>query len=423
MSSSFDFFAALRYRDFTLISINQLCLTLAILIQEIVVAYSLYQLSKDPLMLGLIGIVELIPFILLSFFGGYIADRFNRQTILKYGFSLTCITPLLLILIFLLHQQQTITLFELLLGIFSCIFCLGILRGIYSPAFNSLRCFLVPEKFYSNANTWTTLIWQLGAMLGPLIAGILLHQFGLYISLGVAFIFLLMGSIAICAMQPRQFPSINNLPILSSMKEAILFMRHNRLIFWSMLLDLSTVLFGGILVLLPIFAEDILASDAEALGLLRAAPAIGTCAMTFLLMQTNLIHHAWRNMLIAVTGLGCCTLLFACSRSLWLSFILLLLMGAFDSMSMIIRQTLLQILPPKNLLGRIAAINGIVVTSGNQIGSFQSGLFARLFSVIPATLIGGSICLFFVGISASVNRDLLKSKIKQHKHTFLTSHK
>ena len=207
------------------------------------------------------------------------------------------------------------------------------------------------------------------------------------------------------------------------MKEAILFMRHNRLIFWSMLLDLSTVLFGGILVLLPIFAEDILASDAEALGLLRAAPAIGTCAMTFLLMQTNLIHHAWRNMLIAVTGLGCCTLLFACSRSLWLSFILLLLMGTFDSMSMIIRQTLLQMLPPKSLLGRIAAINGIVVTSGNQIGSFQSGLFARLFSVIPATLIGGSICLFFVGISASVNRDLLKSKIKQHKHTFLTSHK
>lgn len=423
MSSSSDFFAALRYRDFTLISVNQLCLTLAILIQEIVVAYSLYQLSKNPLMLGLIGIVELIPFILLSFFGGYIADRFNRQTILKYGFSLTCIIPLLLILVFLLHQQQTITLFQLSLSIFGCIFCLGILRGIYSPAFNSLRCFLVPEKMYSHANTWTALIWQLGAILGPLIAGLLLHQFGRYISLGIAFIFLLIGSIAICSMQPRNFPSINNLPIISSMKEAIMFIRHNRLILWSILLDLSTVLFGGILVLLPIFAEDILATDAEGLGLLRAAPAIGTCIMTFILMRSNLINHAWRNMLIAVIGLGCCTLLFACSRLLWLSFTLLVLMGAFDSMSMIIRQTLLQMLPPKNLLGRVAAINGIVVTSGNQIGAFQSSLFARLFSTIPATLLGGSICLLFVGVSASINRDLLKSKIKQHKHTFLTSHK
>ena len=423
MSSSSDFFAALRYRDFSLLSLNQLCLTLAILIQEVVVAYSLYQITKNPLMLGLIGLVELVPFIVLSLWGGYIADYFNRQTILKLGFALTCPIPACLALLFFLHAQQSIELPLFLLGVYGCIFVLGLLRGIYSPSFNSLRPFLVPEKIYSNANTWTALIWQIGAMLGPLLAGVMMGQFGIYIALSIALLLLCVGSGAVAMIGPRCFPAVARQPMIQSMQQAIQFMLNNRMIFWSMLLDLSTVLFGALLTLLPIFAEEILKSGASGLGLLRAAPAIGTLCMTFALMRYDLTQHAWRNMLVATLGFGLCAVTFACSRSLVLSFVLLIGLGAFDSMSMIIRQTLLQLLPSKSLLGRVAALNGIIVTSGNQIGAFQASLFARLWTVVPATLVSGGACLMIslaIGLS---QRDLLKSKIKQHKHTFLTSHK
>ena len=418
-----DVFLAFRFRDFSLLSLNQLCLSLSILIQEVVIGYSLYQLTQNSLSLGLVAIVELVPFICLSLLSGYWADRFNRQKILQWGFSCSCLIPLLFIALFHRNQQYAIQQTTLLFGIYSLIFCLGILRGIYSPSFNSLRPFLVPEHAYANAATWTSLIWQIGAISGPLCAGLLLSQFGLESTLYCVFALCCIGSIALYALNPRTFPKIGTQQISKSLKEALLFILKNQLLFWTILLDLASMLFCGIIVLLPIFTQDILHQGTEGLGILRAAPAIGACIMMLCLTYCSPMQHAWRNMLWSTLGIACCTLTFALSPLFWLSVILLVILGALDSISIVIRQTLFQQIPPKELLGRVSALNGILVTSGNQFGALQASFITRYLTVVPATLIGGSICLLISSISFICTRDLLKTSSNHDKDTILTAEK
>lgn len=418
-----DTFAAFRSRDFSLLSINQFCLVLAIVMQEIAISYALYQITQDPLSLGLIAVVELIPFIGFSFIGGHWADRYNRQKILQSSFCWSCTIPLLFSVLFNRYEKQQITQDFLLWSIYLLIFCLGVIRGIYSPAFNSLRPFLISTDAQANAATWTSGIWQFGAITAPLCAGLLLSQFGLKLTLMVVFVFCCLGSVSLLQLSKRTFPTTFETKIHRSLKEAFLFMLQQRVLFWSILLDLITALFCSIVVLLPIITQDILQLGAEGLSLLRAAPALGICIMMFILLHFSPTQNALRNMLLICTGIAMLTLLFALSKLLWLSFILLVLIGALDSIGMVIRQHLLQLLPPKQLFGRIAALNGILVTSGNQLGALQSSLTTRYLSVAPALFIGGSICLSFCLISFFFTRHLLKTPLSHEKHTILTTEK
>lgn len=403
-----DAFQAFRFRDFSLLSINQFCLILAILIQEVAIGYTVYQLTQNPLSLGLIALIELLPFIGLSLLSGNWADRFNRQTILQWSFCCSGLIPLLFIALFNLYQQQLILPDTLLYGIYSLIFCLGTLRGIYSPSFNSLRPFLTPESAYGNAATWTALIWQIGGILAPLCAGLLLSQLGLKNTLFIVFLICCLGGLCLFGLRPRQFPQAKKQNLASGLKEAYLFIFKHPLMFWSMLLDLSAMLFCSVIILLPIFAQDVLHLGADGLGLLRAAPALGACLMMLLLTRYTPMQHAWRNMLYSSIAIALCTLAFALSSRLWLSVLCLALVGAFDSISVVIRQTLLQQLPPKALLGRVAALNGILVTSGNQLGALHMSLMTRYFSVIPAVLMGATFCLMFCALSHTRSRNALK---------------
>ena len=415
-----DAFLAFRSRDFSLLSVNQLCLILAIMIQEVVIAYSIYQLTQNPLSLGMIALIELLPFICLSLISGDWADRYNRQKIVQWSFSCSTLIPLLFIVLFSQYQQQHIQQNTLLCGIYSLIFCLGVLRGIYSPSFNSLRPFLTPESAYSNAATWTALIWQMGGILAPLCAGLLLSQLGLEKTLFIVFLLCCMGSICLFGLSPRDFPSPHKQHLSKSLKEAYLFIFKHPLMFWSMLLDLSAMLFCSVIILLPIFAHEILHLGVEGLGILRAAPAIGACIMMLMLTCYSPMQNAWRNMLYSSFAIALCTLAFALSSHIWLSVFFLVLIGAFDSISMIIRQTLLQQIPPKALLGRVAALNGILVTSGNQLGALHMSLMTRYFSVVPAVLIGGTLCLIICGLSSTRTRHLFKPPPTQQKHTTVT---
>ena len=183
-----------------------------------------------------------------------------------------------------------------------------------------------------------------------------------------------------------------------------------------MLLDLSAMLFCSVIILLPIFAHDILHLGVEGLGILRAAPAIGACIMMLMLTCYSPMQNAWRNMLYSSFAIALCILAFALSSHVWLSVFFLVLIGAFDSISMVIRQTLLQQLPPKALLGRVAALNGILVTSGNQLGALHMSLMTRYFSVVPAVLIGGTLCLIICGLSSTRTRHLFKPSPTLKKH-------
>lgn len=401
-------FAAFACRDFKLLTINQCCLTFAVLIQEVLIAFHLYQITKNPLLLGLVGIMDFLPFLALSLWGGYIADRFNRQRILQISFSMAIPLSIALWLCFDLFQSEKITTTVLVISSFSILFLFGCIRGIYSPCFNSLRPFVVPEHLYTNAATWTSMCWQASGILAPVLGGFLLAHFDLDISFGVIVGLFAAGNIALWNLQTREFPQLQTESISQSLRQALQFIFKTKIIFWAMFLDLGSVFFGGIIALLPIFAQDVLHIGADGFGLLRAAPAFGGLIMMIVLVRYPPKYRPWQIMLLAVAGFGCCTLLFAVTRHLYFSVAVLIIMGACDSINIVIRQTILQLIPPKDMLGRIAAINGIFVTSSNELGALQSSVMTRFFSVVPAMLIGGTLSLLCVAITRSRSKELFK---------------
>lgn len=413
MFNQHDAFAALRYRDFSIITLNQFCLTLAILIQEIIVAYSLYQITKDPLTLGLIGLAEAIPFIALSLWGGYFADRFNKQTIMKVCLFFAAPLPLILWWLFHAYAIDSITINSLSWGIYAVIFGLGTIRGFYNPSATSLKPFLIPKAIYANGATWTTIGWQSGVILGPMLGGFMLAFLGRETSLIAVSILLALCFMLINLLQKRNFPVMEEHRVLDSLGEGFRFIWKTKIVLWAISLDLVSVLFGGVIALLPIFAEDILKVGPEGLGYLRAAPSIGALVTMIALTKFPPTQHAWRNMLLAVAGFGIFTLLFAFSDHVWLSLFALAMTGACDSISVVIRQTILQIFPPENMRGRVAAVNGMFVSSSNELGAFESGLAAKYMGTVMATVFGGCMTMAVVVVSWAKTKDLFGIDITQ----------
>ena len=413
MNATQDAFAALRYRDFSIVTLNQFCLTLAILIQEIIVAYSLYKITKDPLTLGLIGLAEAIPFIALSLWGGYFADRFNKQTIMKICLFFAIPLPLVLWGLFHAYGLKHIELSTLSWGVYAVIFGLGIIRGFYNPSATSLKPFLIPREIYANGATWTTIGWQSGVIIGPLLGGFMLAFLGRETSLISVAVLLSLCFLLVNLLSKRTFPKIETERVLQSLGEGFRFIAKTKIVLWAISLDLVSVLFGGVIALLPIFAEDILKIGPEGLGYLRAAPSIGALITMIALTRFPPTRHAWRNMLLAVAGFGLFTLLFAYSNYLWLSLFALAMTGACDSISVVIRQTILQIYPPENMRGRVAAVNGMFVSSSNELGAFESGLAAKYLGPVIATVFGGSMTLLVIALSWAKTKDLFGVDITQ----------
>ena len=413
MNATQDAFAALRYRDFSIVTLNQFCLTLAILIQEIIVAYSLYKITKDPLTLGLIGLAEAIPFIALSLWGGYFADRFNKQTIMKICLFFAIPLPLVLWGLFHAYGLKQIELSTLSWGVYAVIFGLGTIRGFYNPSATSLKPFLIPREIYANGATWTTIGWQSGVIIGPMLGGFMLAFLGRETSLISVAVLLSLCFLLVNLLSKRTFPKIETERVLQSLGEGFRFIAKTKIVPWAISLDLVSVLFGGVIALLPIFAEDILKIGPEGLGYLRAAPSIGALITMIALTRFPPTRHAWRNMLLAVAGFGLFTLLFAYSNYLWLSLFALAMTGACDSISVVIRQTILQIYPPENMRGRVAAVNGMFVSSSNELGAFESGLAAKYLGPVIATVFGGSMTLLVVAFSWAKTKDLFGVNITQ----------
>ena len=413
MNATQDAFAALRYRDFSLVTLNQFCLTLAILIQEIIVAYSLYKITKDPLTLGLIGLAEAIPYIALSLWGGYFADRFNKQTIMKICLFFAIPLPLVLWGLFHAYGLKHIELSTLSWGVYAVIFGLGTIRGFYNPSATSLKPFLIPREIYANGATRTTIGWQSGVIIGPMLGGLMLAFLGRETSFISVAVLLSLCFLLVNLLSKRTFPKIETERVLQSLGEGFRFIAKTKIVPWAISLDLVSVLFGGVIALLPIFAEDILKIGPEGLGYLRAAPSIGALITMIALTRFPPTRHAWRNMLLAVAGFGLFTLLFAYSNYLWLSLFALAMTGACDSISVVIRQTILQIYPPENMRGRVAAVNGMFVSSSNELGAFESGLAAKYLGPVIATVFGGSMTLLVVAFSWAKTKDLFGVNITQ----------
>ncbi|GAB3251524.1 nickel resistance MFS transporter NreB [Larkinella harenae] len=398
MNTPTDAYASLRYPEFRFFVSNSFLITATLLIQEVILGYELYKMTHDPLALGLVGLAEALPFIALSLFGGHLADRKEKRSILQISLSVIILGSVILYLVFqpsvVAHLSQTAQ----LAVIYGVLVLIGTAKGFYSPTSSSLKPFLVPRQHYANSSTWSGSFYQAGAIVGPGMAGFLYVWLGLDNSLLVVIGLLLVCLVLISMIKKKPVPVMEGQQdgLWTSLREGIRFVFRTKIILYSISLDLFSVLFGGVIALLPIFAEDILKVGAEGLGVLRAAPAIGAIGTMLLLTRFPPTHNAWRNMLIAVLGFGVFSLVFAFSTHFWLSVVALFMTGAFDSVSVVIRNTILQIFPPDHMRGRVAAVNGIFVSSSNEIGAFESGVAARLLGVVPSVAMGGIITLLVV---------------------------
>ena len=404
MKSAKDAYAALRYPDFRYFLGTQFSYTVAVLIQEVVLGYYLYDITGDPLTLGLIGLFEAIPYLMLALFGGHVADLFDKRKIARI-----CIGGMIAISLLLmagLHHFKGSN--QVAYVIYGAVFCIGVARGFMGPAWSSIKAFLVDQKHYSNAASWASQFWQGGMITGPAIAGFLYAWLGMENTLWVV-----IGLFVIAFLSTTQIKTaskavaVNTGNIWQRLREGYHFVIGSKIMIYAIALDMFSVLFGGVVAILPVFAKDILMVGPEGLGILRAAPGVGAVLTMFGTAYFPPTRHAWRNMIMAVFGFGLATLVFALSTHFYLSVFALFLTGAFDSISVVIRQTILQILPPDEMRGRVNAINGIFVSCSNELGAFESGVAARLLGTVPSVIFGAGMTLFFISLIFYKTRDLL----------------
>lgn len=395
---STDPYAALRYPEFVnLITANSL-ITAAIMIQEVVVGYELYKLTHDPLSLGFIGLAEALPYISIALFGGHYADRKDKRVMMQISQSVILCCSLGLIWVMYPEHRSHFSTTSLLLIVYGILAIIGFAKGFYSPASSSMKAFLTPREVYSNAATWSSTFWQVGAIAGPGIAGFLYAYFGLTNTLWVVVALFVIGQGLLAMISKKPIPETTGteINVWQSIKEGIKFVYEKKILFYATSLDLAAVLFGGVIAILPVFAEDILKVGAEGLGIMRAAPSVGAVLTIFATAYYTPTRNAWRNMLIAVAGFGVATLVFAISTNFWLSVLMLFFTGAFDAISVVIRQTILQVVPPDHMRGRVISVNSVFISSSNEIGAFESGLAAKLMGTVPSVLLGGGLTMVIV---------------------------
>lgn len=408
-----DAFAALRVADFRRLVLSTLCVTVALLVQEVVIGYQLYAMTHQPLVLGLIGLAEAVPFIAVALFGGHFADRYERRNIMRGCLFFIALGSLLVLAVMrpaVRTQWSQASLLWVLYGSFAA---LGLARGFYSPAAHSLRGVLVPRALIPNASAWASASWQSGAIVGPVLAGALYAGVGLTMTLALTVLLLLTAIVLVSRLTPRPPPPVDaaRTSLWRSLHEGIAFVFKTKIIIYSISLDLFSILFGGAVAILPVFAADILHVGPVGLGMLRAAAALGALATMLVCTRHPPVVRAWRNLLIAVAGFGVATLVFALSQWFWLSLLALFLTGAFDSVSVVIRGTILQMMPPEHLRGRVLSVNGIFLTVSNELGAFESGVAAQYLGAVPSVLAGAGVTLAIVAFVWARSRELFAVRL------------
>jgi MFS family permease len=389
-----DPYAALRFRDFRLLIGGRLVAQIGEMMVSIGVGWELYERTREPFYLGLVGLVQVVPVILFSVWGGYVADRFNRKRI-------TMISQIVLILCSLALMAISITNGSLLV-LYTVLALIGTARAFNNPAEGALTPQTVPQEYYFSAVTWSSSVWQISAIIGPALGGLLIalanHAALVYLVNALAGAVLV---VALLLLRSEQSEYVTNGETpLQSVRAGISFVRRTQLILASISLDMFAVLFGGATFLLPAIADEVLHVDAVGLGILRAAPSIGALCMAMFIARRPPFQRAGRTLLWAVAGFGIATIIFGLSTSFWLSLAMLFVLGALDNISVLVRHTLVLTYTPDAMRGRVGAVNGIFIGASNELGGFESGVAASLLGTVGAVVFGGLGTLVVVGLVA-----------------------
>jgi len=399
-----DPYSALRFKEFNIFLLLRFAMVFGWSMQFIVIEWEVYSLTKNPLSLGIIGLMEIIPAVSMALFAGHIVDQKEKKGLLFkciLGFSVISLG------LFLFTWPPFIKDFSkntILYSIYFFVFLGGLVRAFLGPTIFSLLALIVPKKIYPNAATWSSSVWQISSVLGPAVAGFSINWIGVHWSMSIVLFCSLLALMALTQIETKPIlnPKIGE-PIMESLKEGVKFVFDNKTILGALSLDMIAVLFGGAVALLPIFAQDILNVGPEGFGVLRAAPAVGAFLMLIISAYIPFTKNAGMKLLIAVFAFGVCIIVFGLSSIFWLSVAALFLSGVFDGFSVVIRQTILQLKTPDHMRGRVAAVNSIFVGSSNELGAFESGLTAKLMGTVTAVVFGGAMTLITVCITGAVS--------------------
>ena len=395
-----DPFSSLRIKEFRWFLAVRLFIVLAWSMQFVLIEWEVYKITKDPLSLGLIGLMEVIPAITMALFAGHIVDQSEKRNLLIKCFSALAIISIAMSLLVKPEIASQFSQKFVLNSIYVLVFLGGIVRAFIIPSVFSLLGLIVPNKEKPNASAWSSSTWQVSAVIGPAIAGFTIGVIGVFGSMIMVVACVIIGALALLNIERK--PILNpkkGEPMMQSLKEGISFVFKNKTILNAISLDMFAVLFGGAVALLPIFAQDILKVGSEGFGILRAAPAVGGLITMLVATSIPLNQKAGKKLLIAVFFFGLCIIGFGLSKNFWLSVILLFLSGVFDGISVVIRQTILQIYTPDNMRGRVSSVNSIFVGSSNELGAFESGFTSKIMGVVPAVVFGG---IMTIGVVATM---------------------
>ena len=396
--SKHDPYAALRFKEFNFFLLIRFLLVLAWSMQFIIIEWEVYNLTKDPLSLGLIGLFEIVPAISTSLFAGHIVDQKEKKKLFVLAIIAFLFVSFAFFSITSSYAYLNYTSKQILLGIYLLVFFGGFVRAFFGPIIFSLVALIVSKNAYPNAASWSSSTWQFASVLGPAFAGFSIAWLGIHMSMGFVFLAVLISLILTFFIKKK--PILNTKigePILDSLKAGLYFVFKTKSILVAITLDMVAVLFGGAIALLPIFAQDILHVGSQGFGMLRAAPAVGALIIMFASAYIPVSRNAGKKLLIAIFCFGISIILFGISSMFYLSLFALFLYGITDGISMIIRQTILQLKTPDEVRGRVASVNSIFIGSSNELGAFESGLTAKLMGTVPAVVFGGIMTLCSVG--------------------------
>ena len=405
-----DPYAALKIREFNIFLLVRFLLVFGWSMQFIVIEWQVYSITKDPLSLGIIGLMEIIPAFSMALFAGHIVDQKEKRNLLATctaAFSLISLGLYFLTTETFVEQFSTNT---ILYGIYALVFFGGFLRSFFGPTIFSLVALLVPKKIYHNAATWSTSTWKTASVLGALGGGFFISWIEVDNTLLLVFILVMLSLIGTFFIKKK--PILNTKigePIKESLKAGVQFVFQNKAILGALTLDMIAVLFGGTVAILSVFAQDILKVGPEGFGLLNASISVGSIVTMFLTTYIPINKNTGRKMLISVFIFGLSIIAFGLSSVFWVSLLALFVSGAADGISMVIRQTILQLKTPDDMRGRVSSVNSMFVGSSNELGAFESGLAAKLIGPVAAVVFGGIMTLLTVGATAVLNpvlRDL-----------------
>ena len=386
----------------------RILIVLAYQIMAVAVAWHVYEITHDTLSLGLVGLVEVIPYFACALFAGYAVDHhcsrrfFGALSAVMLGASAI-----------MLFAIATGWLSNSTLWIYSAFAFTGIGRAFIAPSHSSLFAVILPRQEYARATGIGSSVFQAGLVLGPAIGGLLIGFGSKTMAYAIAILLCVGAAIAMLSIKIKEPPPAARAPVFASIAQGLRFVFSNQIVLGALSLDMFAVLFGGAVAMLPAFVQDIYHIGPQALGILRACPAIGAIFTGLWLTRHPINLRAGRWLLGAVSGFGVCIIGFGLATSFWLAGTLLMLSGVCDGLSVVMRQTILQLATPDAMRGRVSAINGIFIGSSNELGAFESGVTAKLMGLVPSVIFGGFVTLGVVGFTAKLAPKLRELELHQ----------